>query len=317
MLQLKILAVFNAVETGLSNVSISRHCCRGLLKYLINYSARKATHIIGSFRMKRIVLMSLLLIAGNLYAETMITKVMQLHYIPAAQVIKLMEPLMQSGEQLSGSGQTLVAKVNPETLTQIRTVLHQIDVPPVTFNVSIYQGDPQWLSTQNNNSVTYSTQSQAQMLQNQSVTVMSGNSALVSMNQEVPIVTSVGAGFYAGITYQQHQIKNGILVHPVLKGSQVELSVRRLREQANPAGGQQFDNQKIETTVMVPLNKWVSLGTPMGAQPVDNSSTSFSAGNTFAQQATLYIKVSIIGGGSPTSAPSSRSSDSSDGSNGW
>lgn len=267
--------------------------------------------------MKRLVLMSLLVFAGNVFSQTTITKVMQLRYIPAAQVIKLMEPLMQPGEQLSGSGQTLIAKVNPETLTQIRTVLHQIDVPPVTFNVSIYQGDPQWLSTQNNNSVTYSTQSQAQMLQNQSVTVMSGNSALVTMNQEVPIVSSVGAGFYTGISYQQHQIKNGILVHPVLRGSQVELSVRRLREQANPAGGQQFDNQKIDTTVMVPLNKWVSLGTPMGAQPVDNSSTSFSAGNTFAQQATLYIKVSIIGGSSPGSKPNPSVPDATDGSNGW
>jgi hypothetical protein len=273
----------------------------------------------GSFRMKRVWLIGLLLIATNVFSQTIITKVIQLQYISAEQAIKLMQPLMEPGEKLSGSGQTLIAKVGSQTLTQIRTVLHQVDVPPVTFNISIYQGDPQWLSTQNNNSVNYSTQTQSQMLQSQSVKVMSGDSALVTMNQEVPIVSSVGAGYFSGIAYKQHQIRNGILVRPVLRGSQVQLGVRRLREQANPAGGQQFDNQKIETTLMVPLNKWVSLGSPMGAQQTDNSSTYYSAGNTFAQQSALYVKVSIISGslGGNNNQSNTRSNNQSNGANGW
>ncbi|MFJ1268990.1 type II/III secretion system protein [Legionella lytica] len=246
--------------------------------------------------MKRLWLIGLFFFVNNVFAQELITKVIQLQYIPAEKVIKLMEPLMPEGQALSGTGQTLVTKVDAKTLTQLRTILHQIDVPPVTFNVFVYQGDPQWLSAQNDNSVTYSTQTQSQMLQSQSVRVMNGESALVTMNQEVPIVTSVGAGFYgSGVSYEQHQIKNGILVQPVLRGSQVELSVRRLREQMNPAGGQQFDNQKIDTKLMIPLNKWVSLGSPEGAQQTDNSSRSFSAGNTFAQQSALYIKVTIMG----------------------
>lgn len=135
---------------------------------------------------------------------------------------------------------------------------HGFSQAPVTFNISIHQDTPQWLNKQNNNSVIYSTRSSSQMLQNQSVKVLSGRSALVTLDQEVPIVSSLGIGFFAGITYQQHLIKNGILVHPVLRGSQVELSIQRMRERANPAGGQQFDNQKIKTTLMIPLNQWVS-----------------------------------------------------------
>lgn len=247
--------------------------------------------------MKRLGIICLFFLTIQVFAsQSLMTKVIQLQYISATQAMQLMNALMQPGEQLSGSGHTLVAKVSPQTLTHIREVLHQVDVPPVTFNISVYQGDPQWLSSQNNNSVTYSTQTQSQMLQNQSVRVMSGNSALVTLDQEAPIVTSIG-GFYSGVTYEQHQVKNGMLVHPVLRGKQVQLTIRRLREQNNPAGGQQFDNQKMETTVMVPLNKWVSLGTTMGAEETDNSSTSYSAGNTFATQSTLYIRVSIVGGG--------------------
>ncbi|MFT4059000.1 MAG: type II/III secretion system protein [Legionella sp.] len=267
--------------------------------------------------MKRVLLIGLLFIATQVFSQPMITKMIQLHYISAEQAIKIMQPLMQSGEKLSGTGQTLIAKVSEQTLTQMRTVLHQVDVPPVTFNISVYQGDPQWLSTQNDGSVNYSTQTQSQMLQSQSVQVMNGDSALVAMNQEVPIVTSVGAGYFSGISYQQHQIRNGILVHPVLRGSQVQLNVRHLREQANPAGGQQFDNQKIDTTVMVPLNKWVSLGNPEGAQTTDNSSTYYNAGNTFAQQSALYIKVTIVGSSSQVNSRPGRSNQSINGAEGW
>ncbi len=264
--------------------------------------------------MKRLWLISLFFLATTVFSQP-ITKVIQLQYISAEQAIKLMQPLMQPGEKLSGSGQTLIAKVSPQTLTQMRVILHEMDVPPVTFNVSVYQGDPQWLSSQNDNSVSYSTQTSSEMLQNQSVKVMNGESALVTMNQEVPIITSIGAGYFTGISYQQHQIHNGILVHPVLRGKQVQLSVRRLREQMNPAGGQQFDNQKMDTTLMVPLNKWVSLGSPMGAQPTDNSSTNYSAGNTFNQQSALYIKVSIVGSNDASSGTGQI--DSTDGRNGW
>jgi hypothetical protein len=267
--------------------------------------------------MKRVLLIGLLFIATQAFSQPIITKVIQLQYISAEQAIKLMQPLMHSGEKLSGTGETLIANVSEQTLTQMRTVLHQVDVPPVTFNVSVYQGDPQFLSTQNDNSVNYSTQTQSQMLQNQAVKVMNGESALVTMNQEVPIVTSVGAGYFTGISYKQHQIRNGILVRPVLRGSQVQLSVRRLREQANPAGGQQFDNQKMETTLMVPLNKWVSLGSPEGAQETDNSSTYYTAGNTFAQQSALYIKVSIVGGDAQVHSKSNNPNQSINGADGW
>lgn len=240
-------------------------------------------------------IIGLLFLASNAFAQGMMTKVIELNYLQANKVIQLIQPLLQNGEKVSGSGQTLVVKVTPQTLTQIRSILHQIDVPPVTFNITVYQGDPNWLSAQNSNSVSYSTQPRSEQVRSQSVKVMSGESALISTGEEVPIVTSVGAGFYAGISYEQRNIRNGLLVQPVLKGSQVRLTIKRVREQVNAAGGQQFDNQQVDTTLMVPLNKWVSLGSAEGAQNTDSSSSrSFSAGRTFSQTSTLYIKVSVM-----------------------
>lgn len=241
-------------------------------------------------------LIVLLFLAGNAFSQTPITKMIELNYVQADKVVQLLQPLINSdeGEKISGSGQTLVVVVNPPTLTKIREILHQLDVPPVTFNISIYQGDPDWLSQQNSNDVVYSTNPQSQVQRSQSVKVMSGESAFVSTGEQVPTVSSVGVGFFTGVSYQQHNIQNGLLVQPVMQGSQVKLSVKRVREQENAAGGQQFDNQQVNTTIMAPLNKWVPLGSAEGSQNTDSSSTSYTAGRPFSQNSTLYIKISIV-----------------------
>ena len=236
----------------------------------------------------------LLFVTANVFAQATMTKVIELNYLKADKVIQLVQPLMQPGEKISGSGQTLIVNVSQKTLTQLRDVLHKIDVPPVTFNIAIYQGDPNWLSAQNNNSVVYSTTPRSEVVRSQSVKVMNGESAFISTDQEMPIVTDVGAGLFTGISYQQHHIENGLLVQPVLQGSQVKLSVKRIREQQNAAGGQQFDNQQVDTTIMAPLNKWVPLGSAEGAHDQDNSSTSYTAGRQFSQNSTLYIKVTVV-----------------------
>lgn len=244
--------------------------------------------------MMRVWLPGLLFLASNAFSQSTMTKVIELNYLQANKVIQLIQPLMQPGEKVSGSGQTLIVNVSPQTLTQIRSILHQIDLPPVTFDVAIYQGDPNWLSAQNNNSVVYSTQPQSEVQRSQSVKVMSGESAFVSTGEEVPIVSAVGVGFETGVAYQQRNIKNGLLVQPVLKGSQVKLTVKRIREQVNAAGGQQFDNQQVDTTIMAPINKWISLGSPEGGQQAAPSDTVYSAGRSFSQNSTLYIKVSVV-----------------------
>lgn len=244
-------------------------------------------------------LIVLIFLVSNAFAQAMMTKVITLTYIDAQNVIQLMQPLLHPGEELNGTGQTLIAKVSPATLTQIRTVLHQIDVPPVTFTVSVYQGPSNWLSNQNDNSVSYSTQPQSEVVRSQSVQVMNGQSALISTSQQVPIVSAVGAGFFTGISYEQHDVTNGLMVQPVLKGSQVQLKVKRARQQIDAAGGQTFDNQELGTTVMAPLNKWISLGSAEGSQNTDSSSTSYTAGRSFSQNSTLYIKVSIVNGAGP------------------
>lgn len=236
----------------------------------------------------------LLLLSTQLYAQAMITKVINLNYKSADQVITLVKPLLQPGEQISGSGQTLVVKLTPNTLTQLRSVLHQIDQPPVTFEIAVHQDGPNWLSSQNSNVISYTTPSRINQQQSQAVRVTSGEAAFVSTGKEEPIVTGVGVGWFTGVTYQQKQVQKGFYIVPLLQGNQVKLSIRQVREQDNMDMGQRFDNQNVMTTVMVPLNKWVSLSSAEGVQTSTSSTMVYTAGNQFSQNSTLYIKVTVV-----------------------
>lgn len=235
----------------------------------------------------------LFFVATSVLAQPLVSKVIQLHYLSSDEALQLIEPLINNDDRVTGSGQTLVLKVSPTTLTDIRAVLQKVDVPPVTFNITVYQGDPNWLKTQGT-AVVYSTNPQKQSPTSQSVTVMNGQTALVTMDNQIPIVRAVGYG-YPGVIFQQYHVQTGLLVRPVLQGSQVQLSVSRLRQQQNLAGSQQFGEQRIDTTVMAPINKWISLGTTNGTGINDESSTVYSTRGSFIKNSTLYIKVSIVG----------------------
>ncbi|WP_233586523.1 type II/III secretion system protein [Legionella sp. km772] len=237
-------------------------------------------------------LILLFFLVNQVFAQPFVSKVIELHYLSADQVVELLKPLMVEGEQVSGSGQILILKVSPQTLSDIRNVLHKIDVPPVSFTVTVYQGDANWLSKQGNE-VVYSTRPQYQSPPSQSVSVLNGQTALVSMDNQIPIVQAIGYGFYAGAIYQQHTVQTGLLVQPILKGSQVQLAVKRIRQQQNVPGSQQFGEQQIDTTIMAPLNKWVALGTTNGSNELSQSSTVYSNRPSFVKNSTLYIKVSI------------------------
>nr|HAT8714384.1 type II/III secretion system protein [Legionella jordanis] len=237
----------------------------------------------------------ILLFSNAAWADELITKVIDLHYQNADAVIKLLQPLLQTNEQITGSGQTLIVKVQPNTLTQIRDILHKIDQPPVTFQITVYQGDPDWLSTANSDSIVISTSSTSQQKRRQSIEVMNGESAFVSTGEDQPVISSVGVGWLStGVSYNRRLVQNGLLVEPQLQGQKVKLTVRRIREQDSNASNQQFDQQQVVTTVLIPLNEWVSLGSAEGDAPADADTTVYRAGNQYTQNSTLYIKVNIV-----------------------
>jgi type II secretory pathway component GspD/PulD (secretin) len=228
---------------------------------------------------------------GTVFAQSFPTKMITLHYRTAKEVIALIEPMLEPDEKISGSGQTILLQASPKTLDKMQTILHQFDKAPDNFLISIHQGPPDWLNQADSNIITSPSPSQRQM--SQSVQVLDGESAFITTSETVPIISNAG-GMYSGVAFEQQESLKGFWVKPQLQGSRVRLTIKRTREQENPhsQNTQQFEGQKLTTTVMIPLNKWVKLGSgedAMGDDP--NTNTIRAGGGTFARSATLYIKV--------------------------
>lgn len=231
------------------------------------------------------------------FGADLITKVIPLNYMSAGEAEQALNPLLSSGETISHTGSQLIVNVSPDTLTKLRSVLHQIDIPPVVFNILVHQDQANWLSTSDNNDVVYATTGTNNTSGNsQSVQVMSGASALISTGSNVPVVSSVGAGDWnSGVAYERMDVKEGFLVKPQMEGSRVKLTISRVNSRADNINAQQIDSQNVNTTTIVPLDKWVKLGSSGQADLSSKPSTDivYSAGASYKDKATVYIKVSI------------------------
>lgn len=243
---------------------------------------------------------SLIFICGTLFAEvapqSMVTKVIPVHYIQADALAKQLQPLLAKGESITSTGTSLIVNVSQDTMTRIRPVIHDLDVPPVVFDISIHQGADNWLDQANDSVQSYSASSNRQASNSQSVSVMSGQSAFVSMGSDRPVITGVSAGWVTGVSYQQKTETQGFYILPVLQGSRVKITIRRMRNETDETDTQQSGNQYVETTTMVPLNSWSKLGSPAQANNINNQSAgavSYSANNSYNNQAVLFIKVNV------------------------
>lgn len=260
---------------------------------------------------------------GMAFAEPsdLVVQVINLDYVPANKMITELKPFLLPGDIVNGTGNRLILRVSKETLTQIKTIIQAMDVPPVVFSVSIQQGNTDGIDTSNSSTV-YSASSRTKSGNAQSVTVLNGQSAFVSMGSERPIITSVSGGYGydnnngggnrhhghggnhnnnnnynynnsdPGITYEQKEERQGFYIRPVLVGDKVKITIKRTRQQVSPTNDQASDNQALGTTTVIPLDKWVKLGqTGQEDTGAQNKAVSYKATNSYENDTTLYIKV--------------------------
>lgn len=233
---------------------------------------------------------------SNVFAADSIVKVIKLHYKTASEVIPLLKPVLREGDKISGQNSSIVINTTPDNLTRIRYLIHKIDVPPIMYLIAIRQGNAHGNTSNLGDVIEYNTQSNAEQLRNQTIKVLDGETAFINTGKQVPVIESAGIGWWnAGVTYQRKNISQGFWIEPHQQGSQVLLKIYRKREQANRQKNQTINYQTAMTTMRVPVNQWIELGSSRSSgMPSDNNTIVYQTGNQYNQTANLYIKVSIL-----------------------
>lgn len=254
------------------------------------------------------VLISICLIACPVVAQSL--DVIDLKYRTAAEVIPVLQPLLEKGGALTGQDYKLFVRASPSNLRQLRAALEQIDRKPNQLLVSVRRSTEQevqreraqvsgTVSNRGANASVRATESSSRDRNSgiASVQVIEGNSALISSGSDVPIVTSVVAGAgrrpFAGATTSYRNLSSGFVVTPRLRGTQVVLDIEQQDERL--ANGT-VQTQSLTTQVSGPLGEWIRLG------GVNESSSSQQRGILSRQYSTqsdareIWIRVEMVPG---------------------
>jgi len=218
------------------------------------------------------VLISVCLIACPVLAQSL--EVIDLKYRTAAEVIPVLQPLVEQGGALTGQDYKLFVRTSPANLQQLRAALEQIDRKPNQLLVSVRRSTQQEVEREraqanavvsNRGAAVSATATNSNARDSSdgvaSVQVIEGNAAFISSGSDVPIVTAVAARGgrrpFAGAVTEYRNLSSGFVVTPRVNGTQVVLDIEQQDERVVNGTVQ---TQHLTTQASGPLGEWVRLG---------------------------------------------------------
>lgn len=232
-------------------------------------------------------------------------EIIDLRYRTAAEVIPVLQPLVEPGGALSGSDYKLFVRASSANVAQIRRALEQLDRQPRSLFVSVRRASRQTIEREaaaasvivgnrGAGATVRATEgsSQREGSSISSVQVLEGGSAFIATGQSVPYVTAVVAGGrrpWIGASTTYRDVNSGFLVTPRLSAQRVTLDIEQQAQQVG--ANQSVDTQRITTQASGRLGEWIALG------GVSESASSQSSGVLSRQYATrsddleVWVKV--------------------------
>jgi type II secretory pathway component GspD/PulD (secretin) len=200
--------------------------------------------------------------------------VIDLKYRTAAEVIPVLQPLVEQGGALTGQDYKLFVRASPANVMQLRAALAQIDRQPDQLLVSVRRSTQQEIdleraqvsgsvSNRGADVAVHATDSNARDRRDgvASVQVIEGSAAFISSGSDVPIVTAVAARGgrrpFAGAVTEYRNVSSGFLVTPRVNGTQVVLDIEQQDERVVNGS---IQTQRLTTQVSGPLGAWIQLG---------------------------------------------------------
>jgi hypothetical protein len=240
----------------------------------------------------------------------------ELEHRTAEEVIPILQPLLEPGGALSGTGYTLFVRASSANLAQLKSALAQIDREARQLRVFVRRGSAtaqtdQTLAaggavhstrtaaserTQSRSRVSVGASSSTLRIADDAVanvTVLEGSSAYIATGASVPLVTAVAHGGRRGwraLSTQYRDLADGFLVTPRVNGERV---VRDVEQRAETLRDGAVHTQSLATQLTARLGEWISLG------GVDTSSGATQSGvlsrrhSTASDSQHIWIKVEV------------------------
>lgn len=238
----------------------------------------------------RLFFVLLLLSSAQAYADEPTAKVIKLRYQTAEQLMPLLRDAMGDRMHIVGRGDTLIVRGNVRELQELRRLLRQIDKLPASLKITVKRAQ-EGLSTRQAD--VYRTEQQQEEANVQSVTVLSGHVAFVSLTKTRMVVESVynnGDGLGSGADLAPQERRTGLYVQARLVGNEVILKVTTEKENLSRFGLSDLRSSELITTITAPLGQWVKLGGSTHEAQHREQSRVYRTEDS-ALQNTVYVRV--------------------------
>ena len=267
---------------------------------------------------KLLPLIFVTLLINNSFAVETITEVIPLFNRPASEVIPLISPLLEDTDRVIADGSNLIVKSAPERLGELIMLIDKIDAPLNNLIITAIQSrhatarelnaaarvnfnhprNNQFKSSGRIAGHYYQTNDQNSNESTQTIRVLEGNPAHISVGSSYPIqnvqIYNSGYGYPAVSTSTEFiDATTGFAVtprliekNPSLEKQQVILEVSPWSENVTTNG--QIETRNAQSTIKINLGEWVELG---GSDENTRSSTN---GNLATIRQTNQNRVHIL-----------------------
>lgn len=250
----------------------------------------------------------LLLTCSSVMAQQL--EILELRFRTAAEVIPVLQPLVEPGGALTGQDYKLFVRVSNANLAQLRKALATIDRQPRSLQVSVRnatrediqreQADIAGEISKGRSSVSVLATQSGSSRQGEgiaSVRVLEGGSASIANGQSIPVVTSFvargGRRPLVGGSLGYQQLSSGYLVTPRLQGDRVTLQIDQQSQEAGSRGGN-VTTQSLSTQTSGGVGEWIELG---GVAESSSSTRSTIGGRSIETQSgnrSIWVKVDVV-----------------------
>ena len=190
----------------------------------------------------------------------------QLRNRPAAEVIPIIEPLLEPGDAISGQGFKIFLRASPQTVDEVRDLVGSLDTAAKTLMISVFQGSERELSKSDfsgsirieNGKVGADIAASGRQLSQQGgplhrLRVTEGSEGYIETGSRLPFYSGVGTSGYANAT-------TGFYVLPRVHDDQVTLQISPFKNSLSRSGSGNIETLQADTTITGRLGEWLPLG---------------------------------------------------------
>lgn len=251
---------------------------------------------------------------------------------PAQELIPLIEPHLQAGDAITGSGYQLILRTAPEHLPHLEALVRRLDQAPRRLRITVHRGELDarererydlhlerstgdigvrageernggGLGLEHRDAAgsagarIESTRRLRDADQRHQVQALEGHPAHIATGIAFPYVSQLeqrgGYGTATGIEYRE--ASTGFYVLARLRGDgQVQLDISPHKEALSPRGGGMVETSQLVTSVAGPVGTWLELGGVGESRAQDAQGYTRSRRTRDRQEEQLWFRVEVL-----------------------